>query len=115
MRLELIPVILGVLVGLVGLVLVADAVLPDGTFVPTERRRAPRPGRSLLGEAVLGVGVMLIAAALIGRDGWRYGTLAVLLAFLLCAVGLVLNWRYVRGLLVGVPASAGPAGTDEER
>ena len=96
MRAELIPVILGVLVGLVGLALLADARLPEGAGVLRERRRRARAERSRAGEAMVGVGTLCLAAALIGRDAWRYGTVAVLLGALLLVAGAVMNWRYLR-------------------
>jgi hypothetical protein len=93
---------------LAGVVLAADALIPDGTFVRAERRRRPRAVRHLSGEAVLGAGIVLVGVALIGRDGWRYTTVAMLGAFILCAVGVALNWQYVRDMAFGT--SSGPPG-----
>ena len=104
MRLETLPIVAALLIGIAGLALVADAAIPDGIFIPAERRRVPRPARNLWGEGALGVGVLLVAAALAGRDSWRYSTLAVLGAFVLIVVGVTLNWRYVRGLMFGPAA-----------
>jgi len=101
MRLETIPLILGGLFGLIGLVLLADAVIADGSFAPTERRQRARAQRNLWGEAILGVGILAVAAALIGRDVWRYTTVAMLAALVLCVLGLALNWRYVGSMLSG--------------
>ena len=96
MRLELIPVLLGALLALVGLGLLADAWIPDGAVVPTERRRRARAPRHPLGEGLLGLGVLCFAAALIGRDAWRWGTVAVIAGTLLLVLGVVLNGRYLR-------------------
>lgn len=100
MRLETIPLLLGVLIAIPGIALIADALIADGTFL-RERRRRERPQRNRAGEASLGVGLLLLAAALIGRDSWRYTTLAVILALIAFVVGLSLNLKYVRGLMFG--------------
>ncbi|HET7458361.1 MAG TPA: hypothetical protein VFJ74_11975 [Gemmatimonadaceae bacterium] len=93
MRVEFLPVIFGALVALLGLALLVDAKLPDGTVVPVERRRRPRAERSRGGEAAIGLGTLGMAAALIGRDSWRYGTIAVILGTLLLLVGAWMNRR----------------------
>ena len=70
MRFETIPLVLGVLVGLVGLAILADAWLPEELTFMGERRRQERTERSLTGEACIGLAVLCMAAALIGRDSW---------------------------------------------
>ena len=96
MRLEHIPVIVGVLLALVGLALLADAWVEDGALVPVERRRRPRTPRHAGGEAAIGVGILLIAASMIAQDAWRFGTLAVLLGTAAILVGAVLNRGFIR-------------------
>lgn len=113
MRLETLPLILGGLFGLVGLVLLADAVIPDGTFVPRERRQRSRVKRNHWGEAMLGLGILSVAAALIGRDSWRYSTVAMLAALVLCVLGLAMNWRYMASMMAARPqAPTGEFRTD---
>ncbi len=104
MLLELIPVLLGLLFAAAGVALIADAVIPDGTFVIHERRREPRPARNAPGETALGFGTLCLAAALIGRDTWPYATVAVLAATVLLGVGLALNWAYIHGLAFRRPS-----------
>jgi hypothetical protein len=106
MRLEHLPLLLGLLVGALGLALVLDALIPDGTFGSRERRKRERPERHRGGELALGAGVLLLAAALLGRDTWRYTNLAMLVAMLLFVAGVALNYRYVRGLMFG-PVAGG--------
>ena len=71
MRLETIPLILGGLIGLIGLGLLFDAWLKDDIFASTERRKRPRRERNRFGEALVGLGVLAMAAAFIGRDTWK--------------------------------------------
>lgn len=104
MRLEQLPILLGIAAAVLGLGLVADGLIPDRSPRRTERRRRSRPTRNRPGEMVLGLGVLAVAAALIGRDSWRYTTLAMVVALVLFAVGLALNIKYVRGLMFGPAA-----------
>ena len=96
MRVETIPLILGVLVALVGVGLIADAWLPERVFNRGERRRKARAERHLVGEAAIGIGMLCMAAALIGRDTWSYGTVAVIVGTLLFLVGAWLNREYLK-------------------
>jgi hypothetical protein len=95
-RVETIPLILGVLVALVGVGLIADAWLPERVFNRGERRRKARAERHLVGEAAIGIGMLCMAAALIGRDTWSYGTVAVIVGTLLFLVGAWLNREYLK-------------------
>jgi hypothetical protein len=99
MRLEHLPILFGILVGLVGAGLIGDAWLSDGVAVLRERRRRVRAEPHKGGEASVGVGVLCMAAALIGRDAWRFGTVAVILGAVLVVVGAVLNRKYLAELL----------------
>jgi hypothetical protein len=95
MRIELVPLIIGVLVGLVGLGLVFDAWTPDEIIVRKERRRRPRIERSRGGESAIGIGVLCMGAAFLGRDTWRYSVVAVIAGTLLLLVGVIKNRRYL--------------------
>ena len=96
MRVETIPLILGSLVALLGLGVIADAWLPEHVLYHSERRRRTRAERDLGGETSIGLGVLCMAAALIGRDTWRYSTVAVLAGTFLLIVGAWLNRSYLR-------------------
>ena len=93
MRLELIPVIIGIVIGLIGLGLVFDAWTPDHV-VRRERRRAPRTGRSRAGEMWIGFGVIAMAAALVGGDTWRYSVVSVLAGTAMLLIGVVMSRHY---------------------
>ena len=100
MRLETIPLLLGVVVALLGIFLLADAWLPDDVFVAVERRRRARTERNRAGEAFLGFGVLCMAASLLGRDNWRFAPTAVVAGAVLMLIGIVLNRRFLREVLV---------------
>ncbi|MGI8842795.1 MAG: hypothetical protein ACR2HZ_03775 [Gemmatimonadaceae bacterium] len=108
MRAEVIlPVLLGLVAVVIGGVLLLDAIVPDGSFVPEERRRGDRPPRSQLGEGLLGAAIVLLGASLIGRDSWPYTTLSVLLAVALGGAGVAMNWRYLREMAVAPQRRSG--------
>jgi hypothetical protein len=96
MRLEQVPVFIGVVVAILGLGLVLDAQLPEGISQSRERRRRERAERNRPGETLVGLGIIAMAAALIGRDTWRFGTLSVLAGVILLAAGGWLNREYLR-------------------
>jgi hypothetical protein len=121
-RVETIPLILGILVALIGVGLLADAWLPEQVLNRSERRRRARTERNLGGESAIGIGVLCMAAALIGRDTWRYGTISVIAGSVLLAIGVWLNWRYLserisnRGeLRRGAPKPKPPEGKNRIR
>ena len=107
MRIELLPVLLGLAAVGLGVALIVDAVTPDGTFIRVERRRGDRPHRNCLGEALLGAAIVLLGASLLGRDSWPYTTLSVLLAVALGAAGVALNWHYLRAMAVAPERRSG--------
>src|SRR3954470_10211634 len=98
--LELIPLIFGVFVALVGVGLVFDAWTPDEIIVKRERRRSPRIERSRGGEAMIGFGVICMGAAFIGRDTWVYSVVAVIAGAVFLFLGAVASRKYL-GQLVG--------------
>jgi hypothetical protein len=99
-RIETFPLIVGVLVAMLGIGIMFDAWTPDAPLVSQERRRRPRIERHRNGEAMIGIGVLALAAAFIGRDNWRYSILVVIIGAVFLIVGAVLNGRYVRELFV---------------
>jgi hypothetical protein len=114
MRLEIIPVIIGVLVGLIGIGLLYDAWTPDEVIVKRERRRRPRLERNRGGETAIGFGIMGMAAAFIGRDTWKYSVIAVIAGTVLVLLGAIMNFRFLgsmisnRGALRRRPGGSGP-------
>lgn len=100
MRIETLPLILGILIALLGIGIIFDAWTPDATTVSPDRRRRPRVERHRNGEALIGFGVLALAAAFIGRDTWRYSVLVVLIGAGFLLIGTILNRQYVRELFV---------------
>lgn len=109
MRIETLPIVLGAVVGLVGLGLLLDAWFADETVFRTERRRRPRRDRDRWGEALLGLGSLAVAAALFGRDTWRYSILTVIVGSVFLLWGLKRNGAYIRDVI----GRAGHAGSRE--
>jgi hypothetical protein len=99
-RIETLPLILGVLIAMLGIGIMFDAWTPDAVAVSQERRRRQRIERHRNGEAMIGLGVLALAAAFIGRDSWRYSILVVIIGAVFLIVGAALNGRYVRELFV---------------
>lgn len=96
MRLEQIPLFIGVVVAILGLGLVLDAQLPEGFSPSRERRRRERTERHRGGETLVGLGIIAMAAALIGRDTWKFGTVSVMIGVGMLAIGAWLNREYLR-------------------
>src|SRR4029079_4741140 len=92
---ELIPLIVGAIVGLIGLGLLFDAWTPDEIIVKHERRRRRRLERNRGGEAAIGLGVLCMAAAFAGRDTWRYSVIAVIAGTVLLLLGAIMNYHYL--------------------
>jgi hypothetical protein len=121
-RVETLPLILSVLVALIGLGILADALLPEHIPFRSDRRRRPRTERHLGGEAAIGVGVLCMAAALAGRDTWSYSTVAMIAGAIVILIGGVLNRRYFRDRIVnrgelrrGAPKPKPPESKDRIR
>ncbi len=100
MRIELIPLIVGVLMGLIGLGLLADAWIPEDVRPVRERRRRPRTERSLGGEAMIGLGVLCLAAVLISRDTWDYVNVAIIAGGVLLLLGTWANRKFLHDRIV---------------
>jgi hypothetical protein len=100
MRLEQLPILLGVLVALVGLTILLDAWQAGGVAPLRERRRRARAVPHKMGQTLVALGTLCMAAALIGRDTWRWGTIAVLAGAGLLVVGVILNRLYLKEVLL---------------
>ena len=100
MRLELIPVVLGVLVLLVAAAIVYDAIRPDNVRPQTERRRRRRAELNIPGEWLVGLGTACLGVSLIGNEVWRWTTIAVISGIVLIVLGAILNREFLREMLL---------------
>ena len=100
MKLEQIPVILGLLVVLLGAALLYDALQPPAGRPVRERRRRARTLVNKSGEMLVAGGSFCLGAALIGRDTWRWGTVMVILGGVMLLAGALLNREYLREMLL---------------
>jgi hypothetical protein len=102
MRLETLPLVLGAFIALLGALLLWDAMAADN-FIANERRQRPRRERDRKGEGLVGLGAIAMAAAFVGRDTWRYDTIAVIAGALLLLLGAWRNRGYLRELFTRPP------------
>jgi len=100
MKIETFPLLLGVLVALLALTILLDAWQAGGVAPLRERRRRRRAAPSKGGQTLVALGTMCMAAALLGRDTWRWGTISVLAGTALLLIGAFMNRAYLREVLL---------------
>jgi hypothetical protein len=100
MRLEQLPILLGVLVALIGLTILLDAWQAGGVAPLRERRRRTRAVPHKAGQTLVAIGTLCMAAALMGRDTWRWGTISVLVGSALLIIGAIMNRQYLKEVLL---------------
>jgi hypothetical protein len=100
MRLEQLPILLGVLIALIGLTILLDAWQAGGVAPLRERRRRTRAVPHKAGQTLVAMGTLCMAAALMGRDTWRWGTISVLVGSALLIVGAIMNRQYLKEVLL---------------
>jgi hypothetical protein len=100
MRLEQLPILLGVLVALIGLTILLDAWQAGGVAPLRERRRRTRAVPHKTGQSLVAIGTLCMAAALMGRDTWRWGTISVLAGSALLIIGAIMNRHYLKEVLL---------------
>ncbi len=99
MRLEYIPIVLGVIAALIGALFIYDAASPKQARPLRERRRRQRAEINVPGELFAGLGTLCLAGALVGGDQWRWTTVLVITGTLLIVVGGILNRAFLREML----------------
>jgi xanthine/uracil permease len=100
MKLEQLPIIIGVLIALIGLTIALDAWQAGGVAPLRERRRRTRAVPHKAGQTFVALGTLCMAAALIGRDTWRWGTVSVLAGSALLILGAIMNRAYLKEVLM---------------
>jgi hypothetical protein len=99
-KLEQVPILLGIIVLLIALAIGYDAMSPEERRPFKERRRRKRADLNRGGELLVAMGTASMAAALIGRDSWRWGTVAVFVGVALLIIGASLNRPFLREMLL---------------
>ena len=97
---EQVPILLGVLMALVGLTILLDAWQAGGVAPLRERRRRVRTPPHKTGQSFVALGILCMAASLIGRDTWRWGTISVLAGVVLLVLGVIMNRGYLKEVLL---------------
>jgi hypothetical protein len=100
MKLEQLPILLGVLVALIGLTILLDAWQTGGVAPLRERRRRTRAVPHKAGQTLVAIGTFCMAAALMGRDTWRWATISVLAGSALLIIGAIMNRQYLKEVLL---------------
>jgi hypothetical protein len=100
MKLEQLPIILGVLIALIGLAIALDAWQAGGVAPLRERRRRTRALPHKAGQTLVALGTLCMGAALIGRDTWRWGTICVMAGSGLLVIGAIMNRQYLKEVLM---------------
>jgi uncharacterized membrane protein len=100
MTMEQVPILLGVVMALIGLTILLDAWQTGGVAPLRERRRRTRAMPHKTGQSFVALGTLCMAAALIGRDTWRWGTISVLAGVLLLILGVIMNRTYLKEVLL---------------
>jgi len=113
MKLEQLPIFLGVLVALIGLTIALDAWQAGGVAPMRERRRRTRAKPHKAGQTLVALGTLCMAAALMGRDTWRWGTVSVLAGSSLLIIGAIMNRKYLREALLFRGAARRGIGTGD--
>jgi hypothetical protein len=98
-RIEYVPLLVGLIVMLAGAALIYDARRADARWPLRDRRRRQRAPRDRPGEALVGAGMVFLGSSLVGGEFWRFGTLAILIGFVLVVTGTVMNRHYLKELL----------------
>jgi hypothetical protein len=111
-KLEQFPIVLGVIVLLIALAIGYDAFSPEERRPFRERRRRRRADLNRPGELLVALGTASMAAALIGRDSWRWENIAVFAGVVLLIVGTSLNRQFLKELLLFRGASRRATGDE---
>ena len=100
MRLEYIPVVMGVLVLIISAGILFDAAKPEEIRPFSERRRRRRAELDVPGEWLVGLGTSCLGVSLIGNEIWRWTTVAVISGVVLIVLGAILNREYLKEMLL---------------
>lgn len=114
MEIELVPVIIGSIICLVGIGICFVAFQPEALRPVRERRRRVRAEPHQVGELLLGIGTLCMGAALMGRDTWRYSNVVVFTGIAFIIVGGVMNRDFLKELILFRGAARRSDGDDKK-
>lgn len=100
MKLEQFPIVVGIVVCLIALAIAYDSMSPEAKRPFRERRRRRRAELKRGGELLVALGTASMGAALIGRDSWRWGNVAVFVGVALLITGAVVNRQLLKEMLL---------------
>ncbi len=100
MKLEQLPIIIGVLIAIMGIAIALDAWQAGGVGPLRERRRRTRVVPHKAGQTLVALGTLCMAAALMGRDTWRWATISVIAGSVLLVIGALMNRQYLKEVLL---------------
>lgn len=115
MKIEQFPLLVGVLVALIGLTILLDAWQAGGVAPFRERRRRVRAVPNKGGQTLIALGTLCMAAALFGRDTWRWSTISVLAGTVLLIIGAIMNRDYLKEVLLFRGAARRGEGEAQQR
>jgi hypothetical protein len=100
MKLEQLPLVLGAIIALIGLLVAYDAIKPMQIRPFRERRRRIRAKLDRTGELLIALGIIGMAVAFLSRDTGRFGTLGVIIGSVLLLAGGLMNRTYLKEMLL---------------
>ncbi|MEP6509156.1 MAG: hypothetical protein ABJC63_13110 [Gemmatimonadales bacterium] len=100
MKLEQVPMVVGVLICLLAAGILFDAVKPEAVTPFRERRRRQRAEINTPGEWLVALGTASLGISLIGGEDWRWATIAVIAGVVLLLIGVAMNWAFLREMLL---------------
>ncbi len=115
MNIEMLPVIIGAIVCLLGIGICFMAFQPEVWRAGKDRRRRVRAEPNQIGQLLLGTGTICMGAALMGRDTWRYATLIVFAGIAMILAGGIMNREFLKELILFRGAARRSDGEDKKQ
>ena len=115
MKLEMLPVILGAIVCLLGIGICFVAFQPEAWRAGRERRRRVRAEPHQTGQLLLGIGTICMGVALMGRDTWKFTNVVVFSGIALIIAGGIMNREFLKEIMLFRGAARRGHGTEDKK